>query len=64
MIDHDVELTSLFKNLDAIICMPYTSVGFHFAKLEEKSSLFFDNTSKIKNISYQITYIWLIIKMN
>ena len=48
MIDHDVELTSLFKNLDTVICMPYTSVGFHFAKLENKSSFFFDNTSKIK----------------
>ncbi len=48
IIDHDVELTSLFKNLDTIICMPYTSVGFHFAKLEKKSSFFFDNTSKIK----------------
>ena len=48
VIDHDVELTSLFKNLDTIICMPYTSVGFNFTKLEKKASFFFDNSSKIK----------------
>lgn len=48
LIDHDVELPFLFKDLDTIICMPYTTVGFHFAELENKSSFFYDGDSIIK----------------
>ena len=48
LIDHDAELPFLFKDLDTVICMPYTTVGFHFSELEKKLSFFYDGDSIIK----------------
>ena len=48
LIDHDIDLPNLFKDLDTVICMPYTSVSFIFTELEKKPSFFYDGTSIIK----------------